>query len=402
MFDSISFENFRSIRKLHIDLRPINVLFGPNGSGKSTILTAMDLLSRTLRTGLRDSLRHVGGIDSLRTFGMPREDVTSVAVRQGMFEYVRSFEWMNHREGATGHESLYSQGGKFPVVVFDSMTGELWGRQLSHFNDPHLQNRFAAPSMWDLAIESEVWTGLGGEDDLGCVVRFRELLASVYAANCRRLDIDRLAEVGSKSLDGDELGFHGEGLWNVLRNLRDSHSTSAVYWKIVEFLRVAFPGFLDYELRTVGQSVSCSVRSSGQVESYPVALAHDGLVHLTYCLCLLFCRGNLDSTVILDEPDLSLHPWALTVLADAIKEATSKWNRQVIIATHSPTLLSEFKEDEILLMQSGENSATATRVSEIQEDRDLLDQYDLGSLYRMNVIGKQGDKPLFQEVDSPE
>ncbi|MBA4030119.1 MAG: hypothetical protein C0478_04385 [Planctomyces sp.] len=402
MFDSISFENYRSIRKLHVDLKPINVLFGPNGSGKSTILAAVDLLSRTLRSGLRDSLRHTGGIDSLRTFGIPREEVTRVAVSQGVFEYARSFEWMHHRDGATGHESLYAKGAQPSVVVFDSMTGELWGRHLSYFSDPHAQNRFAAPSMWDLAIESELWTGLGGEDDLGCVIRFRELLASVYVANCRRLDIDRLAEVGSRSQDGDELGFHGEGLWNVLRNLRDSHSTSAVYRKIVEFLRVAFPGFVDYELRTVGQSVSCSVVSDSHLESYPVALAHDGLVHLTYCLCLLFCRGDLDSTVILDEPDLSLHPWALTVLADAIKEAASKWNRQVILATHSPTLLSEFKEEEILLMQSGENGVTATRVSDIQEDRDLLDRYDLGSLYQMNIIGKQGDKPLYTEVDATE
>lgn len=131
-------------------------------------------------------------------------------------------------------------------------------------------------------------------------------------------------------------------------------------------------------------------------------MAADGLFQLTLCLTALFIDKELPTTIILDEPDLSLHPSALSVLADAIKEATSNWNRQVIIATHSPTLLSEFKEDEILLMQFGENGVTATRVSELQEERRLLERYDLGSLYYMNLIGKQGDKPLYHEVDAPQ
>ncbi|ODA33684.1 AAA family ATPase [Planctopirus hydrillae] len=400
MFDSISFENFRSIRKLHVDLRPINVLFGPNGSGKSTFLQGLDLFSSTIRLGLRDSVRRAGGVSALRTLGLPRETITTISIQHETLEYSRCFD-VSSNDYATGDELLVlnSQDGK--LIVFDSSLKQIWGHPLSPVKYLTSNERFTSRSLWDLALEADLWNEKIAID-LTDLIGFQFELGTALITNCRRFNIDQLGQSGSRSQDGLDLGEHGEGLWNVLRNLRDDHASRIIYQRILSFLNRAFPSFREFELKTTGQNVTCLVHEHKQDLPYPVNLAPDGLFHLAYCLCLLYVSGNRASLVVLDEPDLSLHPWALTVLADAIKEATSKWNRQVIIATHSPTLLSEFKEDEILLMQSGETGVTATRVSEIQEDRDLLDRYDLGSLYQMNIIGKQGDKPLFTEMDAVE
>ena len=93
---------------------------------------------------------------------------------------------------------------------------------------------------------------------------------------------------------------------------------------------------------------------------------------------------------MLDEPEISLHPYALAVLAEAVKLATEKWNKQVFIATHSPVLISQFAPQNILATQLDDSGQTViTRVSEMDKIKDLLDEYAAGSLYMAEMIAPQ-------------
>ncbi len=94
--------------------------------------------------------------------------------------------------------------------------------------------------------------------------------------------------------------------------------------------------------------------------------------------------------LLFDEPETSLHPEALAVLADAFREASRSWNRQILVATHHPMLLSQFPHDQIFLTRLGTDGSTELkRVSEIEGLQDLLDEYALGSLYMTGSVGTQ-------------
>ena len=70
------------------------------------------------------------------------------------------------------------------------------------------------------------------------------------------------------------------------------------------------------------------------------------LIHLT----ALFSQASESSIslIIFDEPETSLHPYAISVFAEAVKLATKEWNKQVFIATHSPVLISQFDPEDLL------------------------------------------------------
>jgi predicted ATPase len=120
----------------------------------------------------------------------------------------------------------------------------------------------------------------------------------------------------------------------------------------------------------------------------------DGHFQLLILLTALFSEGrHRYSLMLIDEPETSLHPWAIAVLAKAIKEATEQWGKQVILATHSPVLISQFDPDQILTVEQEDGRTRITRLSEVEEIKDLLQEYAAGSLYMSEMVGAQS-KPV--------
>jgi predicted ATPase len=108
-------------------------------------------------------------------------------------------------------------------------------------------------------------------------------------------------------------------------------------------------------------------------------------------LTVLFSEGRGRQAVLLiDEPELSLHPRALAVFAQAVQEATT-WGKQLLIATHSPALLSQFDPTETLATSLHQGRTEVKRLSDMQEIKELLDEYPAGSLYMTEVIGAQSN-----------
>jgi predicted ATPase len=116
----------------------------------------------------------------------------------------------------------------------------------------------------------------------------------------------------------------------------------------------------------------------------------DGHLQLLILLTALFSEGrDRHSLMLIDEPETSLHPWALAVLAKAINQAAEEWGRQVILATHSPVLMSQFEPDQSLAVEAKEGRTELTRLSELEGIQDLLEQYASGSLYMSEAVAAQ-------------
>lgn len=97
----------------------------------------------------------------------------------------------------------------------------------------------------------------------------------------------------------------------------------------------------------------------------------------------------LPSVVVIDEPELGLHPGAVGLVGGLIKAVSSK--RQVVVSTQSPRLLAEFAPEDIVVVErqedlAGYGESHFQRLSK-QALGAWLDDYDLGRLYEMNVTG---------------
>jgi predicted ATPase len=157
-------------------------------------------------------------------------------------------------------------------------------------------------------------------------------------------------------------------------------------------MRESFPPFQDLLIEQTGPStVYGNFIEKGRREHIQASGVSDGHLQMLALLTALFSEGqNRSSLILFDEPETSLHPYALSILAKAVKLATEEWNKQIFVATHSPVLVSQFEPDDILAVEVNESGQTVMKwVSEMDEIEDLLEAYAIGSLYMAEMIAPQ-------------
>jgi predicted ATPase len=104
------------------------------------------------------------------------------------------------------------------------------------------------------------------------------------------------------------------------------------------------------------------------------------------CLTTLFLQppDRLPAIIILDEPELGLHPYAITPLAEMVRSAAE--HTQVILATQSVTLVNQFSPEEAVVVDRVDRASVLRRLSS-EEIAPWLDEYGLGSLWEKNLLG---------------
>lgn len=113
----------------------------------------------------------------------------------------------------------------------------------------------------------------------------------------------------------------------------------------------------------------------------------DGTIrYIALATLLLQPKETMPNVIIIDEPELGLHPFAIIQLAEMIKEASI--NTQVIIATQSPGLVDEFEANQITIIERDEDSeSTLARKLDEEELSEWLTNYSLSELWNKNVLG---------------
>jgi predicted ATPase len=165
---------------------------------------------------------------------------------------------------------------------------------------------------------------------------------------------------------------------------------------IMEFMRETFPSFRGLFIEQTGpNSVYGNFIEGERRNTFAASGVSDGHLQMLILLTAIFAEGrDHENLILFDEPEISLHPHALAVFAKAARLAVDSWNKQVFIATHSPVLISQFESDVITAVEISPLGQTVlSRVSEIGNIDDLLDQYAAGSLYMAEVIAPQSRIP---------
>ena len=187
-------------------------------------------------------------------------------------------------------------------------------------------------------------------------VDLRNILNSIHFYHSHYIDLSGLKQRGSESGTRVTLRADCGNLWSVLRNIHGKSAIDSRYATIISFMQKSFPNFKDLVFEQTGpNAVYASFVEKGRQDPIPVLGVSEGHLQMLIHLTALFseAKRNRDSLIVFDEPETSLHPYAISVFAEAVKHATKEWNKQVFIATHSPVLISQFDTEDLLATGSG-------------------------------------------------
>ena len=322
-------KNYRALADVELNLDLINVVFGPNGAGKSTLLDSLYFFRDCAIRGVEvASSERDHGIGILWD-GAVENQRLEVELDDGAVTYGLSFALSAGRIDPFPGERLVSCSR--PMVLIDRKPGS---DKAALFNFDIGQ----APPI-DLREPEKLTMGLfldfnRGDEEAGSLNR---LLHYIRFYHARSFLLKSLKRTGSESSAQTRLWDLGNNAWSVLRNLQDKRNVDESYDTIMRHMREAFPLFDDIVLEQTGpSSVYAIFMEKGRREGIFASGASDGYLQLLLLLMALFSEGPREAVLLFDEPEVSLHPWAIVVFARAVKLAAKQWNKQVFLATHSP------------------------------------------------------------------
>ena len=379
----ICIKNYRALADIELEVGPINLVFGPNGAGKSTLLDTIYFFRDCAIRGAEVASSERGhGIGILWDGAAEDQDIV-VELSTGGVTYGLSFSLSSGRiEPFPGERLVSSSGSK---VLIDRNPGSdkaaLYHKDIDQ--NPLIELREPEKLSLGLFLDFN-----RGDEEAGYLDR---LLHFVRLYHSRSFHLWRLKQSGSESSHQTRLWDLGNNAWSVLRNLQDKQNVDDRNNTIMQFMAKAFPAFDGIVLEQTGPtSVYASFLEKGRRDGIFASGVSDGHLQLLLLLIALFSEGENESVLLFDEPETSLHPWAVAVFGEAVKVAAKQWNKQIFLATHSPVLISQFEPGDTLVAGIEDGRAKFNRLSEMDEIRDLLEDYAAGSLYMSEMVASQG------------
>lgn len=359
--DKITIKGFKSIRALEdFELSNLNVLIGGNGAGKSNFIDFFRMLramlelplpgiaSASLKTYIADS----GGSDDFLFNGPKVTKQIEVVTRFGKNGYRFKLSPTANETFIIIDEASYYEGGN---------SG--WWEMGSGQTTPELlKEKDKKGTIGKHSIAYFIYTAISSWK----IYHFHD--TSKLAPMRRYETID----------DSDYLRFDASNIAPFLYNLKKD-----VYKQIVDTIRLVTPFFDDFILKpNKNEKVGLLWRQKGS--DYPLKPHHlsDGTLRFI-CLTTALLQPNPPSTIIIDEPELGLHPYAIEILAELIQSTSKK--TQLIVSTQSPALVDYFKQEDIIIVNRKKGESVFERLNK-HELSSWLKDYSLGDLWRKNII----------------
>ena len=185
--------------------------------------------------------------------------------------------------------------------------------------------------------------------------------------------------------DGRWLKEDAGNLAAVLYRLKLNSESVPYYQRIVDTLRQSLPFFDDFEITPDNGQVLLGWRERGSDYVFGSHQASDGMLRFVALTTLLLLPAeDLPDLLILDEPELGLHPHAIATVAGLIKAASE--TIQIIVATQSASLLDAFEPQDVVVVERHGRASMFHRLNK-EDLKDWMDRYSLGELWDKNVLG---------------
>jgi predicted ATPase len=380
-FSLLQVRGYRRLRAVELPLEPFNVLIGANGVGKSSILDILDLLASSANGDLENTVSRGGGISSLLTL-----DGTTDSMDIGI-------SMANERDAPPlQYQVRLSQTGVGFSIAFEELSQHQDRASLQPFKFID-----ATPSRVRYRVPGEKkfvepnWDFKYLETALSQVPKmyqqpemFRRVLADsteIY----HTLDISARAPIRlPQAIQRAETpGPNGEDLVSCLYEMRETDQDR--FDSVIDALRAAFPSFerIDFPPVAAGTLTLAWKDRNFTKPVYPHQLS-EGTLRFLWLVALLQSQG-LPKLTLIDEPEVSLHPEMLRLLAGLMREASTR--TQLIVATHSDRFVRFLKPEELLVCDlDGGGGTTVRRASNLDLDAWLAD-YALDELWSMGRLG---------------
>ena len=374
MISNVHVKNFRGIGDETVDLGRMTVLVGRNGAGKSSFVDALRFVRDALTLGLEDAvlLRH--GITALRRWAptRPYDIEISLQITAPRLHGKYGFTLGSVREGEFRVKHEYGEvGGELD----DGRPKTRFERRGSEWIDlPNMRERISSKETVDSSSLALPSIGFFTPE----FNRFQRFLRQM---SFYTIFPNTLREP-QKPSPARTLNDHGENLATIVRRLKAAGN----HGEIVATLNKVVGGIKDIEVQQVGGFLVTQLlhpMASDQSTWFDLSQESDGTLRLLGMLVALTQR--LPTFVAVEEPELTLHPGALGVLSDILKESSVQ--KQVLITTQSPDLISRFSVDDLRVVERGnEGVTTIRRIAENQ--RKAIDEqlFSAGDLLRIEGL----------------
>lgn len=358
--DYITVKGFKSIRSIEkLSLRPINLIIGANGSGKSNFLGVFSFLHAIREGRLEDYVARAGGADRVLHFGS--KETKWIELKISFANEVNQYEL---RLEPTSSDELY------PSV------------ELAYFWD---KLRYPRPYSQGLAsVGGEA--GISSENQVGTAHFVRNHLGSWRAYHFHDTSASSPMKKSSDLNDNRFLRHDGSNLAAFLFLLQQKHPDALGF--VVSAVRSVAPFFDRFILepsRLNEEKIRLEWKHVSNDQYFDSSALSDGTLRFIALATLLLQPGEYRPSVILiDEPELGLHPYAISVLAAMLKQASIE--TQVIVSTQSSLLLDHFSPEDVLVADLVDGATSFSRIDSSSLEN-WLSEYSLGQLWEKNEFG---------------
>lgn len=374
---------FKSIESMRLDARQLNVFIGANGAGKSNLIAFFRMLSWMVKSVDRFQ-EHIGSLGWASSVLFDGPQVTpevsgwiELETQQGYNEYA-------FRLARSGKDELFFAEEK---VLYSDRSIGVRNPNWKELGFGHANSRLAEMASSDSTI--------------GVITT---LLRKIYVYQFHNTSPESDIRHSWSAADGRYLKENAGNLGSFLLNMQQNHSD--YYLRMVRYIQAVLPFFDSFELEESRGRVLLRWKERGSDQVFFAGQASDGMLRMVALIALLSQPPKgLPPVMFIDEPELGLHPAAITKLAGLLKKASE--HCQIFISTQSVGLLNEFEAEDVIVVERGragglmgdsmveEQELGSTRSGRASHFRrldavklqDWLAQYSLGELWEKNVLG---------------
>lgn len=363
MIEQVLIKNYKSIKDLLLSLNRLNVLIGSNGAGKSNFISFFELTKAIYEQRLGSYTLSKGGIDNLLRQG--RKISSSI---QGLIDFDNTNAFFFEIKPAQSSKGYIERTGDY-------------------FNNLHLPKKDYSDwnkTIWDSAVE---------ESSLKDNKKWRATYLQKYLSS---FTVYHFHDTSSNS------PMRGDCPINDNEYLRDNGSNLAAYlyslmqndektFRLIEgVIRSIAPYFKGFKLRpdAINKEKIRLEWEEWDTDMYLDGYSFsDGTLRFI-ALTTLLLQSQMPEVIIIDEPELGLHPAAINKLAELVRQASFK--SQIILSTQSASLVNCFEVDDIIVVDRADNQSVFRHL-EREELEKWMDNYEwsISDLWEKNMIGGQ-------------
>lgn len=356
--EKLTIQGFKSIRDQTLELASLNLLIGANGVGKSNFIGVFKLLHEIVTQNLAAYTTIKGGPDALLHFGRKHTDTLHIDLEFSESGYAHGYfvdvvPTEDNRLVILKEIASYGEGGqriKLNQTVVSTLSDE--SKLRTHYHQ----------SAQQVLCDLESYR----------IHHFHDTSASAPMKQLCELDDNRYLRANAENL--------AAYLYWIQQTHPDNFAT------IEGTVRQIAPFFDRFDLapsRLNPSRIQLEWKERGRDAFFKASALSDGSLRFI-CLATLLLQPEPPRLILLDEPELGLHPAAITVLAAMMSAAASRI--QIIAATQSVTLINQFTPEQVWAVEREDGQSVFKQLA--SEDMSAWsDEYSLGELWEKNIIG---------------